>query len=49
MSARLLLLRMAFLLFSCGLTELGALAASRAAANEMAAIEYVVLKRLEKS
>ena len=49
MSARLFFLRVALLLFSCGLTELGALAASRAASNQMAAVEYVVLKRMEKS
>ncbi|WP_248884957.1 hypothetical protein [Acidithiobacillus acidisediminis] len=49
MNTRLLLLRAALLLFSCGLTELGALAATRAAANEVAGVEYVVLKRLEKS
>ncbi|MEY2342714.1 hypothetical protein AB4090_11470 [Acidithiobacillus sp. IBUN Pt1247-S3] len=49
MNTRLFILRIALLVFSCGLTELGAVAANRAAANEMAAVEYVVLKRLEKS
>ncbi|MEL5849109.1 MAG: hypothetical protein U7M05_07040 [Candidatus Igneacidithiobacillus chanchocoensis] len=46
---KVLLLRILLLLFSCGLTELGAIAASRAAANQLAAVEHVVLKRMEKS
>jgi len=46
---KVLLLRILLLLFSCGLTELGAIAASRAAANQLAAVEYVVLKCMEKS
>jgi len=46
---KMLLLRILLLLFSCGLTELGAIAASRAASSQLAAVEYVVLKRMEKS
>jgi hypothetical protein len=46
---KIFLLRILLLLFSCGLTELGAIAASRSASNQLAAVEYVVLSRMEKS